>query len=125
MKTALGVSPNKARMNLSARYAQTLRTYLHRSKQSNGDQAQGLGRAALMCGWGTLDLALLHDEAFARVITAKYPPSKRPQAIRRGDYFLAQALIPLESAERATRKSVHNLRRRNRTLREHAAALEE
>ena len=125
MKTMVGPSLQKARADLTARYAETLRTFLRRSKQSNGDQAQGLGRAALACGWGTLDLALVHDEALARAVEAESSLAKRQQMVKRGDYFLVQALMPLEAAESATRKSVLNLQRRNRTLREHAAELEE
>jgi len=124
MTAPVRTSPLRARAVLETRYAATLRKFLRGKNQSNGDQAQGLGRAALACGWGTLDLALVHDEAFAQVVETEPLLGGRARYVQRGDFFLTQALMPLEAAERANRKSLLDLHRRNRTLREHTAALE-
>jgi signal transduction histidine kinase len=113
----------KTRAGLSARYLVALRTHLSRKSQGNGDQAQGLGRAALAGGLVTRDLAIIHEQAVVALASTFNFGDARNGLIRRKGYFFTQALIPIEAAQQATRETNRLLRQRNETLRLHTAAL--
>ncbi|MDB6169944.1 MAG: nreB [Verrucomicrobia bacterium] len=108
---------------VSTRYLAELRTHLSGNSSSNGDRAQGLGRDALAAGLVTRDLALLHDRALVALATDFDLTGRRNARRARARYFLIQALLPLEAAQRATRKSNRLLEQRVETLRLHTAAL--
>lgn len=113
----------KTREQLAGRYLTALRAHLAQRRPANGDRPQGLGRAALAEGLVTRDLALVHEQALVALASAYDFSNTRNGSIKRAGYFFTQALIPLESAQRATRQSVHLLKERNETLRLHTAAL--
>ncbi len=113
-----------ARTGLSARYLAALRRHLGRKNRDNGDHAQGLGRAALAGGLATRDLAAMHTLAMVALEAAPDFARYRRNSLRRAGYFFAQALMPLEAAQRATRAAHRNLQQNNETLRRHTAALQ-
>jgi signal transduction histidine kinase len=110
------------RAGLSAGYLAALRTHLGKKRPGNGDRAQGLGRAALVGGLVTRDMALIHEQALVALAADDFV-DMRNGSIKRAGYFFTQALIPLEAAQRATQEANRQLQQRNETLRLHTAAL--
>ena len=62
-----------ARAGLTPRYLIALRGHLRKNSRSNGDRAQGLGRAALAGGLATLDMARMHAQAVVTTATKLLP----------------------------------------------------
>jgi signal transduction histidine kinase len=116
-------STRVVRQGFSARYLIALRSHLNRKISANGDRAQGLGRAALLGGWATRDLALMHEKAVVSLAASFDFTRLQNDSLKRAGFFFTQALIPLEAAQRATRKDNRLLQQRNETLRLHTAAL--
>lgn len=116
-------SKKNVRTALSARYLIALRAHLNEKNPGNGNQAQGLGRAVLAGGLATRDLALMHEQAIAHLSSATDLHGARSGPLKRAGLFFAQALVPLEAAQRATRATNRNLQERNETLRRHTADL--
>ena len=112
-----------ARTSLSAFYLGALRLHLRAKRSGNGDRAQGLGRTALAAGVTTLGLAMMHERAVVALASVHDFANPRDGAIKRAAFFFTQALVPIEAAERATRKTNRLLQQRNETLRLHTAAL--
>jgi two-component system sensor histidine kinase DegS len=117
------LSKKTTRTELPDRYLKELRAYLGTKSAGNGDRAQGMGRAAVADGLVTLDLALMHEHAMIALASSFDFASSLSDSITRAGYFLTQALIPLEAAQRATRETNRLLLQRNETLRLHTAAL--
>jgi signal transduction histidine kinase len=113
----------KVRTLLSGRYLAALRAHLGQKRPANGDRPQGLGRAALSVGLVTRDLALIHEQALVSLAASYDFSNTRNGSIKRAGYFFTQALVPLESAQRATRQTNRLLQQRNETLRLHTAEL--
>jgi signal transduction histidine kinase len=111
------------RAEFSARYRSALHASLRKKGPANGDRPQGLGRAALTSGLVTRDLARIHEQALVSLVSAHDFTDPRSGSLRRAGFFLTQALIPLEAAQRATRRSHRRLQQRNEVLRLHAVAL--
>lgn len=112
-----------AKKRLRAIYLESLSTHLSQKNAGNGDRAQGLGRMAVTYGLATRDLALMHEQAMASLAASPFFANPLNNAIKRAGYFFTQALIPLETVQRATRISNQHLQQRNETLRQHTAAL--
>lgn len=116
-------SVKNARTGLSARYLAALRNHLERKIPGNGGHAQSLGRAALANGLVTLDLAIMHEQAVVALAPTYNFTDTHNGSIKRAGLFFTQALIPLETAQKATRKTNSLLKQRNRTLHQLTAAL--
>jgi two-component system sensor histidine kinase DegS len=111
------------RLGISQRYVISLRHHLRNEVTNRGQRARSLGRAALASGLATLDVARMHEQAII-ALGATYDFSNASNgSIARAGYFLTQALIPLEAAERATRETNRLLEQRNTGLQLHASAL--
>ncbi|HTO02566.1 MAG TPA: sensor histidine kinase [Opitutus sp.] len=113
----------KTEAALSRRYFSALRAHLGERRPANGDRPQGLGRAALAGGLAMRDLALMHEKALIALASEHNFSDTRNGSIQRAGYFFTQALVPLESAQRATRQTNRLLQQRNKTLRLHTAEL--
>jgi signal transduction histidine kinase len=117
-------SVKNARTGLSARYLAALRSHLAGTgPDRDGNRAQALGRAALAGGLVVLDLAIMHERAVVALAPAYDFANTRNGSIKRAGYFFTRALLPLETAHRATREINSDLERRNETLRIHTTAL--
>ena len=113
----------RVRATSPAAYLAALRLHLHPKRPGNGDRAQGLGRAALAAGVTTRELAEMHERAVVALASVYDFSDFRAGAIKRAAFFFTQALVPIEAAERATRKTNRLLQQRNETLRLHTTAL--
>jgi signal transduction histidine kinase len=82
-----------------------------------------LGRAAVVGGLATLDLAVMHERAVVALASSHDFDNMRNGAMKRAGVFFTQALVPLEADQRATRDAHGHLELRNAMLRTHATAL--
>jgi signal transduction histidine kinase len=96
---------------------------LEKKGRGNGDLAQELGRDALAGGLASRELALIHEQALVALAASFDFTEAKAGPLKRAGAFFTQALIPLETSQRATRTSNRHLRDRVETLRLHTAAL--
>jgi signal transduction histidine kinase len=113
----------KSTPGLSQRYLAALRAHLAAGHARGAVAARALGRDALASGYGTLDLARIHDEALVALASTSAAAKARHHLLRRAGKFFTEALVPLEKGHRATRESLDQQRQRAETFRLHAAAL--
>src|SRR5882724_8622163 len=112
------------RRKLSARYLTALRSHLGEKAANNGGRAQGLGRAVIGGGLATLDLAVMHERALIALAPSHDFTNVRKGFIKRAGIFFTQALVPLEAAQHAERKTSRMLEQRNEALIESNSRLE-
>ncbi|HEX2861672.1 MAG TPA: sensor histidine kinase [Lacunisphaera sp.] len=95
-----------------------MRRHLTSRGKDGGDHAQGLGRAALAQGLSTRDLAVIHHRAMVALSSHAFKGTHD-----RAKFFLAQAFLPLETAQRTTREALAGVHQREEVLRLHTAAM--
>lgn len=108
---------------LCKRYLVGLRAHLVAKKAGNGDCAQGLGRAAVLAGLHSRELALIHENALIEISSSLDFLNSGTGPIARASYFFAEALVPVEAAQRQARAAAQRLQQRNESLRRHTTAL--
>jgi signal transduction histidine kinase len=97
-------------------YASALAEYLNGGSENALSKAYEIGRHALECGMGVLDMAQLHHEALSGI-----PPQqdvKALEAVQAAQRFLLDTLAVFEMALRSFRESNLVLRHFNETLEE-------
>ena len=104
---------------LSGRYLAALQKHLQQGPQASLQGARGLGREAVRCGVETLDVARIHEKAFATLDAF----NRRPVMIQRAMAFFAEAISPLERTHRPTLEANAHLDQVNRALDRGAADL--
>jgi signal transduction histidine kinase len=120
---SLNPTRKRGHAGLAKRYVAGLRAHVSAKKASNGDCAQGLGRTAAQSGLAPSDLALMHKAALIEVAATPEFLSSGTRSLTRASFFFAQALVPLEAVQQATRDTNRRLQQRNEALRLHTAAL--
>lgn len=108
---------------MTARYLNALRRHLGSKGGRGARGAQGLGRAARAGGMVQLDLAVMHEQAVIALAPSHDFNHTRNGALKRAGNFFAEALIPLDAAQRAAEEDNRHLQQRNDALRLHTAAL--
>jgi two-component system sensor histidine kinase DegS len=108
--------PKNLRRRLSSRYLTALTDHLRGKRPGRVDRAQLLGRAALAAGLRTLDLAIMHEKAVVALAPSGDFANARSGSIRQAGVFFAEALLPLEEAQLATRARHQHLERRTARL---------
>jgi signal transduction histidine kinase len=103
---------------LSERYAKALRKHLQGGVRASLRPALELGRQAVVLGLETLELARMHERAFA---TLELSPTKRPK--RQAEIFFTEAIIPIVETHRVARQSKIDLSRLTEKLDERTAEL--
>ncbi len=103
---------------LSQRYVTALRAHLKPGLRASLQPAVALGRQAVAIGLETLDLARIHERAFA----ALGPPQTKRRS-KQAEIFFAEAMTPIVETHRAARKSRLELDRLTETLDERTADL--
>jgi two-component system, NarL family, sensor histidine kinase DegS len=103
---------------LSQRYLTALRKHLKQGARAipRGASALKLGRQTVAMGLETLDLARIHEQALASLLT-NYIFGKRAGVIKRAAFFFSEAITPIVETHRAARQSKMDLNRLNGTLR--------
>ena len=111
------------RSTLALRYRKALKAHLEQLSAESKRRATVLGRAALLGGLATLDLAIIHEQAVLTLAKSFDFTTRNNAALRDAGRFFTRALIPLESAQNAAREASRTLIARNRVLQRHAGAL--
>ena len=106
-------------ITLSQRYVTALQKHLKSSARASLQPALRLGRRAVVLGLETLELARIHDRAFAALELSK---SKDGMA-KRAEIFFIEANTPIVETHRAARQSKSELNRLNGTLDRRTAEL--
>jgi signal transduction histidine kinase len=97
---------------LSQRYAKALRNHLRVGLRASLQPALSLGRQAVALGLETLELARVHEQAFATLS----PPRNGYRSIKQAEIFFTEAITPIVETHRAARQSKIDLNRLNATL---------
>jgi signal transduction histidine kinase len=79
-------------------------------------RAYEIGRRGIAHGIGLLEIAALHHQALAKVVTDVSRSPRIQQQIRRAGQFLAECLSPYEMAQRGFNEAICALRRLNETM---------
>jgi len=103
---------------LSQRYVTVLRKHLNAGLRASLQPAQALGRQAMALGLETLELARLHERAFAMLGES---PTKRRS--KQAEIFFAEAITPIVETHRAARQSRLELDRVTEMLNERTTEL--
>jgi signal transduction histidine kinase len=104
----------KQKLNgLSQRYATALRKHLKEGPRGSLQAALGLGRMAVALGLETLELARMHEQALATLLSST---NGKGAMIKRAQNFFTEALSPIVETHRAARQSKIDLNRLNEAL---------
>jgi two-component system sensor histidine kinase DegS len=104
---------------LSERYAKALRTHLQAGLSASLRPALELGRQAVVLGLETLELARMHERAFAML-----GPSRTPdRSLRKAEIFFTEAMTPIVETHRAARQCKMELNRLTEKLDKRTAQL--
>ncbi|MFZ2642739.1 MAG: ATP-binding protein [Verrucomicrobiia bacterium] len=101
---------------LSKQYLAALRKHLKPDPGTSLQAALQLGRRAVAVGLGTLDMALIHEQALITQMPLTSSSTDRDRTIKRARTFLAKAIAPMEQTHRSALKANAYLSRLNRTL---------
>lgn len=101
---------------LSCRYQTELRQYLKQGPSASLRPAEKLGRHAVVLGLGTLDLALIHEQALIAQVLLGCSLAVRDRMLKRARMFFAEAIVPMEETHRSALEANAHLSRLNRTL---------
>jgi signal transduction histidine kinase len=101
---------------LSRRYQASLRKHLHQGPRAGRQSAQRLGRRAVVIGLETLDIARMHEQALAALVSPRDASAVRKRIIKRAKSFFNEAITPIEQTHRAAKKAIVRLGHLNRTL---------
>jgi len=103
---------NRKLTRLSQRYQAALRKHLKQGARADLQAALRLGRQAVALGLETLELAQIHERAFATLELS----SRKDDLIKRAELFFAEALTPIEKTHRAALKANAQLHQVSRKL---------
>jgi len=104
---------------LPGRYLAALRKHLQQGPQASLQPARALGQEAVRLGLETLDMARIHEGAFA-ALKGAVPGSPEP---KRAMAFFAEAITPIESTHAPALAADAQLEHVNQALEQRAVAL--
>jgi len=104
---------------LSQRYANALRKHLKAKLRVTLKPAVVLGRRAVALGLETLEMARMHERAFA----ALGPSNVKPAIIKHAEIFFTEAITPIVETHRAARQSRLDLNQLTDTLNDRTTEL--
>src|ERR1051325_5284576 len=117
------MATNRPMRKLSRRYAATLHEYLVLQQETMLQRAYELGREAISCGMGVLDMARIHQQALAACLARPLSSSEIVRAAKAAEVFFMETLPPFEAAlrgfddaNRRLQQLNHELERRNAEL---------
>ena len=97
---------------LSQRYANALRKHLQAGLRASLQPAVALGRQAVALGLETLELARMHERAFAALASS----NGHHRSIKQAEIFFTEAITPIVETHRAARQSKFDLDQLTKTL---------
>jgi two-component system, NarL family, sensor histidine kinase UhpB len=112
----------KAKSHRGARFEEHYRAALVDYIENSGESALGrayeLGRSAMAEGKTLHEMAALHHQALAEMVSQAKEAKFRKQLLKTGAAFLAESMAPYEMAHRGFQDAVKALRHMNETLEE-------
>ncbi|HXJ46631.1 MAG TPA: sensor histidine kinase [Candidatus Dormibacteraeota bacterium] len=117
MKTA--AAPSRKRLPpFAENYSAALAAYLARPNETALRQAYELGRDSMTRGTSLVELAIVHQEAFAPLLRKSRLRSPAERLVPLASEFLAEVLSPYEMGHRGFQDAVSALRKMNELLEE-------
>ena len=112
------VVPRKRTSSFSETYAAALAAYLAHPDEAALGQAYELGRDSMARGTSLVELAIVHQEAFAALLCKSRARSPEDRLVPLAAEFLAEVLSSYDMAQRGFQDAVSALRRMNELLEE-------
>jgi signal transduction histidine kinase len=110
-------------INLSRHYTAELGKHLKQGPRASMQLARRLGREAMASGLQTLDLARIHQQALATVVSPDHSPGIRNGQLQRAEIFFVEAITPIEKTHSAVIVTNVQLSQLNKTLRQRTVEL--
>jgi signal transduction histidine kinase len=107
---------NDSSHKLLLRYLATLQKYIASGREAVLEEAYELGRTAIARGLGVLDMARIHENAYAHLIRPSLVIEKQDRVLETAETFFLETLSPFEAAHRGFRETNVKLQQRNREL---------
>jgi signal transduction histidine kinase len=104
--------------SFSDTYAAALAAYLAHPEEAALRQAYELGRDSMARGTSLVELAIVHQEAFAALLRKSRLRSPEERLVPLASEFLAEVLSPYDMAQRGFQDAVSALRKMNELLEE-------
>ncbi|HWW03063.1 MAG TPA: histidine kinase [Candidatus Acidoferrum sp.] len=101
---------------LLLRYLATLQKYIASGREAVLEEAYELGRTAIARGLGVLDMARIHENAYAHLIRPLLVTERQDGVLEMAETFFLETLSPFEAAHRGFRETNVKLQQRNREL---------
>jgi len=101
---------------LSRRYQTALRKHLEQGARASPPSADRFGRQALAIGLETLDLAQIHEQALAALVSSDASHRTTDGMIKRAQAFFIRAITPIERTHRTAVEANGRLNDLNRQL---------
>src|SRR5690349_11539898 len=95
-----GIAKNKSVRILSRQYAATLHGYLVLQQETRLQDAYELGREAIACGLGVLNMARIHQHGLAACLSHPLSREAITRTLKAAETFFMEALSPFEAARR-------------------------
>jgi len=114
---------SKPAHKLSRKYAATLHGYLVLQQETALQHAYELGRQAISCGLGLLDMVRLHQQALAACLARPLSPSEIARTLQAAEVFFLETLPPFEAARRGFDDANRRLQQLNQELERRNAEL--
>ena len=111
--TGMNPSPTNRIADL---YLTALRAYLAAPARTDPQAPHDLGTEAATCGLDTLDLAKIHDQALAAVLSDPPPSATAEDLTRRAELFFTEVVMPIEGTHRLALEADANLKHVSTTL---------
>ncbi len=102
--------------NLGAIYADALEADLGLAGAAAIPRAYEIGRSAIACDIGLLEMATVHHEALAKTLRRTADRASFEEVVRRAGDFFTETLSPYDMAYRGFREAVSALRQLNETM---------
>ncbi len=115
MKSASAVSRERTSSFLDS-YSSALAAYLAHPDESALRQAYELGRDSMTNGTSLVELAIVHQQAFAALLLRSRARSPAERLVPLASEFLAEVLSPYDMANRGFQEAVSALRKMNELL---------
>src|SRR5690349_19642610 len=96
---------NASLKKLKRHYADALHEYLAHEQEAALERAFELGRQAVGCGLGVLEMATIHQDSVAKVLRPTPGSMGRSQCLRAAEAFFLEALSPFEVTHRGFREA--------------------
>src|SRR5882724_4784593 len=112
------VVPRKRTSSFSETYAASHAAYLAQPDEAALGQAYELGRDSMARGTSLVELAIVHQEAFAALLCKSRARSPEDRLVPLAAEFLAEVLSSYDMAQRGFQDAVSALRRMNELLEE-------